>query len=92
MFMLKELAILVAGIFIGFTFATMMLYPQIQNRYTMGQNNGYLSGAFKVINFLKTNFSDNSKQPLTDDHPFLNIKDATIEVFEKDGVRTLRVR
>ncbi len=92
MFLFKELAILVAGIFIGFTFATMMLYPQIEKRYVMGQDNGYSSGVFRVIGFLSSNFSENgnalSKKP--PDH--LEIKGRRIEIIKKNGVRTLKVR
>ena len=56
MFVLRDIAILLAGLFIGFTFATMMLYTQLENRYRMGQNNGLLVGDCGLFAFLSAIF------------------------------------
>lgn len=92
MFLFKQIGVLAAGIFIGFTFATMMLYPQMQSRYVAGESSGYRIGAQRVVNFLKTNFRQNSEQPSEDPLATLRIKDARIEFIEIDGIRTLKIK
>ncbi len=92
MFVLRDVAILLAGLFIGFTFATMMLYPQLENRYRMGQNNGSVSGGLRVVRFLEQQFP--AEDPVDSSAPLgaLSVKSRSIEIIEKNGVRTLRVR
>ncbi|MCF6199837.1 MAG: hypothetical protein L3J67_10675 [Hyphomicrobiaceae bacterium] len=92
MFVLRDIAILLAGLFIGFTFATMMLYPQLANRYKMGQNNGSASGGLRVVRFLERQFPAVDKVDGSAPLEALGVKSRTIEVFEKNGVRTLRVQ
>ncbi len=92
MFVLRDVAILLAGIFIGFTFATMMLYPQLENRYRMGQNNGSISGGLRVVRFLERQFPAVGKAERSAPLDALSVKSRSIEIIEKNGVRTLRVR
>ena len=91
MFVLRDVAILVAGLFIGFTLATMFLYPQVQNRYKMGQNNGYISGAAHVMSFVAKSVAPNKKlkDKVTKTNEFLDHKASRLSVVEINGVRTL---
>ena len=92
MFGFRDIALLAAGLFLGFTFATMVLYPQIANRYRVGENAGFIEGQQRVMGFLAKEFpaAENSADllPLAS----LSVKSRSIEMFEKNGVRTLRVR
>ena len=92
MFVLRDLAILLAGLFIGFTFATMILYPQLENRYKMGQKNGSISGGLRVVRFLEKQFPKAGRANRLVPLEALSVKSRTIEVYEINGVRSLQVR
>jgi len=92
MFVLRDLAILLAGLFIGFTFATMILYPQLENRYKMGQKNGSISGGLRVVRFLEKQFPKAGRANRSVPLEALSVKSRTIEVYEINGVRSLQVR
>ena len=47
------------GILIGAVITAFILYPQIQNRYKIGFNTGYIQGGNIVIEFLSENIHNN---------------------------------
>ena len=89
--MLKNIGFALGGAFIGFTLATAILLPQIQNREGIGRNHGFTSGAFHVIRFLKKNLLMNNADSGKKLGEFLDLKATRLVVIEINGVRTIRI-
>lgn len=79
------------GVFVGFTFATLVLFPQIARREGMGKSEGFARGAEHVVGFIGKHLAPNEARAGHDLGIALNLRDTRLEVIEIDGVRTLRV-
>ena len=83
-FSLKVLIPLLVGLFFGAALTAVVFWHQIENRYKMGQNNGYLSGSFDMAYFLQDHL--NGKE--VDSY---GIKYFDIKPIETNGVRTFKI-
>jgi hypothetical protein len=87
----KTIGLIFAGVFLGFTFATAILFPQIQNREAMGRNHGFTNGAFHVIRFLSKNLKSNKGKAGQETGQFLDLKATRLTVVKINGIKTIRV-
>jgi hypothetical protein len=77
----KTWGALIIGLIFGSIISTSVLWHQIENRYDIGQNNGYLSGSFDMAYFLH----DHLRGKKVDAY---GVKYFDIKPIEKNGVRT----
>jgi hypothetical protein len=87
----RPLAAGVLGAFVGFTFATLVLFPQIARREGLGKSEGFSRGASHVVDFIEKNLRPNEGRAGRDLGIALNLRDTRLSVVDIDGVRTLRV-
>lgn len=91
--MKKNIFIAIIFCLIGGVLASLILIPQIKNRYEMGYNNGYTTGKFEVMNFLKENVKNTqfTSEEIKAYYQYLSVKYASISVVEINGVKTIIV-
>ncbi len=96
--MLKNGLFILLGCVLGGGIVATLMYPQIQNRYTMGVNTGYINGGNHIIDFLAKNINNQKssnepqKRKVIDLNTYLHHKVSTISVLEIDGVKTISVK
>lgn len=93
--MLKQfgmaLGIGIAGVFVGFTIATLLLYPQITNREAAGRSEGFSHGANHVVGFIAKSLKPNHGRASRNLDVTLQLRDNRLSLIDIDGVLTLRV-
>jgi len=89
----RHIGWLLVGIFIGFTFASAILYHQLVRRSTSGQEAGFNDGAYHVIRFLRQISRANA--PLyaeaRETGNELVFKYSRLKIITIKGVQTIRV-
>ncbi len=96
--MLKNGLFILLGCALGGGIVATLMYPQIQNRYTIGVNTGYINGGNHIIDFLAKNISnkessiETKKRKAIDLNTYLHHKASTISVVEIDGIKTINVK
>lgn len=90
---MKKLIITASATFIlGVLAASLVLWPQINNRYVIGHNAGKLDGGFEVVNFLKKNVQNSDMERAIELNKSLGVKYVSISVVEINGVKTVVVK
>lgn len=90
---IKSLLILILGSLIGGGIVAIALFPQIENRYAMGVNTGYIQGGNDVIEFLDKHINnDIENRNLKNLETYLDHKISRISIVEIDGIKTVSIQ
>lgn len=79
----------IVGVLLGGVLVGGILYSQIQNRYVMGQNNGYVQGKYEVFEFLEKNVQNDLENAKKESDKFLDLKASRLQVVEINGIKTI---
>ena len=89
--MKKNIIIVLFSFLIGSIITSFLFYSFIENQRNAGYNNGYITGKFEVLNFLKENIQNTkfSKEEIKVLNQQLSVKYASISVVEINGIKTI---
>lgn len=90
--MKKTIITSIIAFILGAVLASLVLLPQIENRYTIGHNQGFLDGGFEVIHFLNENIQNANEDKAIDLNKHFPFKCTSISVVEINGVKTVIIK
>jgi hypothetical protein len=81
------------GCVIGGGMVATIMYHQINNRYTMGFNTGFIHGGNKIIEFLDTHIENElTGKKVKVLNKYLDHKVSRISVLNINGVKTITIK
>ncbi|MGZ2369464.1 hypothetical protein ACXR6G_06730 [Ancylomarina sp. YFZ004] len=90
--MKKIIVTAIIAFVLGGALASLILLPQIENRYTIGHNQGFLDGGFEVIGFLDENLQNTNEDKAIDLNKHLSFKYISISLVKINGVKTIIIK
>ena len=89
---IKNILLILLGALLGGALVARLMYHQIQNRYDIGVNTGFISGGHHVITFIKSQVkNDISNKISVDLGKYLDHKATRLSVVEINGIKTIVV-
>lgn len=79
----------IVGLLLGGILVGGIMYHQIQNRFIIGQNNGYLTGKYEVMEFLEKNIQNDLEDAEKLESQFMDIKASRINIIKINGIKTI---
>ncbi len=90
---IKNISLLFLGALLGAAVVAGLLFHQIQNRYDIGVNSGFIAGGHHVITFLESHLkNDITSENSVDLGEYLDHKATRLSLVEINGVKTIIVK
>lgn len=89
--MKNSILLILISFALGGTLVGFSMFSQIENRYEIGKNQGYLTGATDVFKFIQKNVKNNESN-IKELGYFFDLKASRISVVEINGVKTLIIK